>query len=144
MSLEMLSFQVLGSPVGLLLSHGQAVVGGSALPLTLCRGVCSAGAESSSKAVFAWDGCSPASLKAQKPALVPALPGQASPCSGLLCTCSAPSLPQQLCAGNKCVGNAAEQLLLRFPPAPLGLSHYFSSYFSGIFFFIKTASCTWL
>lgn len=65
--LETLSCQMLEPSAELLLSHGQADVPREGL---LSR-------ELRSRAVFVPGGCHPASLKAQKLPLVPALPGQA-------------------------------------------------------------------
>lgn len=68
-----------------------------------------------------------------------------NPCSGSVCTCSAPSLAlaapwwEQVCG--ECQRNSCFRAFL---PARLGLSHHFSSYFSCILFVIKTSSCTWL
>lgn len=122
--LEVLSFQVLESPVELLLSHGQAVVGaGSAL--VLCR-VCSAGA----KQHLHWVAAGPASLKAEKPALVPALPGQAQPLFWapvhLQCSLPAPAAPcwEQECG--ECSRTAAPVLSSCTPWAvPLLLKRLF-------------------
>lgn len=93
---------------------------------------------SRSKAVFAWGECRSCQPTGTETCFGPSFtwPGPAL----VLGSCAPAVLPP--CP--KCVENAAEQQLLCFPPAPLGLSHHFSSDFSGIFFLIQTASCTWL
>lgn len=110
-------------------ASGQAVVGaGSALPHMLCRqGLLSRELRSRSKAEFASGAC----RSCQPKAFGPSFTWPDLSCSGLCVhlQCSLPSV-----VGASVWRMPAEQkCFCAFLPAPLGLSHHFSLYFSGIF-----------
>lgn len=112
--------------------------GGCWLCPALCRkGLLSRELRSRAKQCLCQVGAHPASLEAETLALVPGLPGQYWPLFWAPCAPAVlPPLPQQLCAGGKCVQNArmpAEQLLLAFPACPSWLSQHFSLHFSAVF-----------